>query len=183
MKYIKQWYPIISILLATLLVGVYAFYHLSSTKGTLITTSSLNISTSTLPTNGLCKGNLSLPDPKCTPGAVLTTDKNVICVPGYTKNVRNVSMEDKQKVFEMYGIDYSLRNNYEVDHLISLELGGSNDVSNLWPEPYLIDNGAGIKDRLENLLHQKMCDGKISVEEAQKEIAADWLKYYEFYQK
>ena len=31
-----------------------------------------------------------LPDPQMTPGDVLTTDRSVICVPGYTKTVRDV---------------------------------------------------------------------------------------------
>ena len=35
----------------------------------------------------------------------------------------------------MYGIRGSHHGSaYEVDHLISLELGGSNEVANLWPE-------------------------------------------------
>ena len=32
----------------------------------------------------------TLPDPALTPGDVLTTDAQAICVPGYTKTVRDV---------------------------------------------------------------------------------------------
>src|SRR5262249_10797862 len=66
----------------------------------------------------------------------------------------------------------------EVDHVISLELGGSNDVSNLFPESYSIQYGARIKDKLENYLHDLVCIHGLPIAVAQEEIATDWLKYY-----
>jgi hypothetical protein len=47
----------------------------------------------------------------------------------------------------------------EVDHLIPLELGGSNAVTNLWPEPYSPKAGAREKDVLENFLPRAVCGG------------------------
>ena len=91
-----------------------------------------------------CTGNQTLPDSTCSPGAVLTTDTKIICKSGYTKTVRNVTEATKKKVFKEYGIPYSQRSNYEVDHIISLELGGSNDISNLYPESYTIKDNARI---------------------------------------
>jgi hypothetical protein len=82
-----------------------------------------------------CVANQPLPDPACSPGAVLTTDSGVICV--YTQTVRGVPISEKQQVFAEYGLDWSEHGDYEVDHIISLELGGSNDISNLYPESYL----------------------------------------------
>lgn len=128
-----------------------------------------------------CIANQILQDSACTPGAVLTTDISVICKPGYTKTVRNVSDATRQKVFAEYGIPYSEHSNYEVDHLISLELGGSNDISNLWPENSKIESGSLIKDKFENYLHSQICSGKMTVQEAQKEISSNWLKYYQQY--
>ncbi len=128
-----------------------------------------------------CVANQTLQDPACTPGAVLTTSTTTICKTGYTTTVRDVSVATKKKVFKEYGIDYSLHSNYEVDHLISLELGGSNDISNLFPESYLIKDNARIKDKLENYLHSKVCSGKMSITEAQKEISTNWLYYYDLY--
>ena len=125
-----------------------------------------------------CLANQALPDPACSPGAVLTTDTSIICVSGYTQTVRDVPDSEKQQVFAEYGIDYSLHSNYEVDHIISLELGGSNDISNLFPESYSIQYGARVKDTLENYLHQQVCRGKLSIAVAQQEIATNWLKYY-----
>jgi hypothetical protein len=77
-------------------------------------------------------GDLS--DPALTPGAVMTTDAATICTPGYAKSVRQVSGKVKAQVYAEYGIASHRSGEYEVDHLISLELGGSNDIKNLWPE-------------------------------------------------
>ncbi|MFA6608454.1 MAG: HNH endonuclease signature motif containing protein [Candidatus Paceibacterota bacterium] len=126
-----------------------------------------------------CVGNQTLPDSACSPGAVLTTDIKVICKTGYTKTVRNVTETTKKKVFKEYGIPYSQRSNYEVDHIISLELGGSNDISNLYPESYTIKDNARIKDKFENYLHKQVCGGKMDIVEAQRQISSDWLSYYQ----
>ena len=126
-----------------------------------------------------CVANQILPDTECSPGAVLTTDPKVICVSGYTKTVRNVSEATNKKVFKEYGIPYTKHSNYEVDHIISLELGGSNDISNLYPESYLIKNGARTKDIFENYLHKQICNGKMDVAEAQRQISSDWFTNYQ----
>jgi hypothetical protein len=60
---------------------------------------------------------------------------------------------------------------YEVDHLVSLELGGNNSVANLWPE---ISPGYHEKDEIENRLHDAVCAGSVSLRAAQQEIARDW---------
>ena len=125
-----------------------------------------------------CTANQALPDPACTAGAVFSVGTTTICTVGYTIQVRDVPLSVKKQVFTEYGIDYSLHANYEVDHLISLELGGSNDISNLWPESYLISDGSHSKDGFENYLHNKVCKGIISLTEAQREISTDWLTYY-----
>jgi hypothetical protein len=120
-----------------------------------------------------------LPDPECSPGAVLTTDSKIVCVVGYTKKVRAVTTTTMKKVFKEYDLPWSTRSNYEVDHIISLELGGSNDISNLFPESYTISNGARVKDTFENYLHSQVCKGLMTLPEAQKEISGDWLSYYQ----
>ncbi len=125
-----------------------------------------------------CLANQNLPDSKCTPGAILTKDIKTICKSGYTKTVRDVTLNKKKKVFAEYGIAYSNHGNYEVDHLVSLELGGSNDISNLWPESHSISNGSFTKDKFENWLHSQVCSGKMTIQEAQNEIASDWVTFY-----
>ncbi len=119
------------------------------------------------------------PDPKRTPGDVLTTDKTVICVPGYTKTVRNVPQTLKEQVYRAYGITSHEKGEFEVDHLVSLELGGSNSVLNLWPESYkTMPLNAHVKDTLENKLHDLACSGMISMQAAQQAIATDWEAAY-----
>ncbi len=124
-----------------------------------------------------CIANQALPDSACTPGAVFAIGTTTICTVGYTMKVRDVPLSEKKQVFKEYGISYSLHANYEVDHLISLEIGGSNDISNLWPESYLISNGSRTKDSFENYLHSQVCKGSITLSEAQHEISSNWITY------
>ena len=127
-----------------------------------------------------------LPDASCTPGATDSrvtqgTIKETICKSGYTQTVRPpVSVTSKIKTVAMkeYGFSDS-PSNYELDHLISLELGGSPDsTKNLFPEPYNIDLNAKKKDLVENYLHKQVCDGAMTLQEAQQEISHDWVTVY-----
>jgi hypothetical protein len=126
---------------------------------------------------GLAAG--SLPDPALTPGDVLTTDPGVICRPGYTQTVRNVPGRLKAQVYRSYGITARQPGEFEVDHLISLELAGSNSVRNLWPESYVTTPlNAHVKDALENRLHALACKGRVPLQEAQRAMASDWTAAY-----
>lgn len=90
-----------------------------------------------------------VPNPKLTPGDVLTTDVATICTPGYTKTVRDVPENIKNQAYLSYGITSRQPREYEIDHLISLELGGSNSILNLWPESYITQPlNAHTKDKM-----------------------------------
>ena len=67
----------------------------------------------------------------------------------------------------------------QVDHLISLELGGSNDIANLSPEQAEPRPGFHEKDKVENYLHDQVCSGAMSLTEAQVGIANNWLSFYQ----
>ncbi len=68
---------------------------------------------------------------------------------------------------------------YEEDHFISLELGGSpTNPLNLWPEPYGPKPGAKEKDVVENHLHRQVCTAQMTLAEAQKAITTDWYSIY-----
>jgi hypothetical protein len=125
-----------------------------------------------------------LPDPEKTPGKIeprLTKER--LCAPGFTtKDWRHVSAAAKHRVYATYGYAVTGKNcgdteGCEIDHLVSLEIGGSNEVANLWPQPY---NGqvwnARVKDQLENRLHVMVCAGGISLEEAQTSIRTNWVE-------
>lgn len=127
-----------------------------------------------------CQVNGALQDQTCTPGDIIpdaTTDK--ICVSGYASSVRNVPQSEKNQVYANYGITTHKSGQYEVDHLVSLELGGSNDISNLWPEAASPKPGFHEKDSVENYLHDQVCNGSIPLRQAQIEIATNWLAVYQ----
>lgn len=120
-----------------------------------------------------------LPDPKLSPGDVLTSDPKLVCVSGYTKTVRNVPQALKEQVYREYGIISRQPGEYEIDHIISLELGGSNSVRNLFPQSYQTQPlNAHVKDALENRLHSLACSGKITLTEAQTAISTNWTAAY-----
>jgi len=125
-----------------------------------------------------CRASSPMQDGTCTPGAVFNVTAKQVCKSGYSKSVRNVSTKVKNQVFKEYGIKTHPTGAYEVDHLISLELGGSNDVSNLWPEAAKPTPGFHEKDKVENYLHAQVCKGAMTLGEAQKEISTDWMQVY-----
>ncbi|HEY5060751.1 MAG TPA: hypothetical protein VII52_04395 [Gemmatimonadaceae bacterium] len=119
------------------------------------------------------------PGARLTPGATFPVTAADVCTPGYSRSVRNVPAEVKQQAYAEYGIASHPAGAFEVDHLISLELGGSNSIKNLWPESYHTEPwNARVKDALENRLHQEVCAGKTSLAQAQHEIATDWIAAY-----
>jgi hypothetical protein len=101
-----------------------------------------------------------IPDPKPTPGDTFDVKLQDLCVPGYAKKVRNVPAEMKRQVYREYGITSHGPGDYEIDHLILLELGGSNSIKNLWPESNRTSPwNAQVKDRLEDKLHERFAVG------------------------
>ena len=110
-----------------------------------------------------------LPDSKLTPGDAFDVTVQDICVPGYSRKVRNVPAEMKREVYEEYGITSHGPGDYEVDHLIPLELGGSNSIKNLWPESHRTSPwNAQVKDGLEAKLHELVCSGQLDLKAAQQ---------------
>ena len=125
---------------------------------------------------------LELPDATCTPGAVdpAVTQANLdetICTSGYTSTVRPSSSSTgrfKSESLADYGIAASKTTEY--DHLVSLELGGANSVSNLWPEPNraTATGTTNPKDAVENRLHKAVCARQVTLAAAQHAIATNW---------
>jgi hypothetical protein len=132
------------------------------------------------------------PNPRLTPGATTNVDVEILLQPGYTKKVRHVPAATKKQVFIAYfGRVPAHPGHYEIDHLISLELGGSNDIKNLWPEGYFTAPfDAKMKDKLEDKMHLLVkadlkAHGKASatrlLKKFQHEIATDWVAAYHQY--
>src|SRR5579862_1076093 len=126
-----------------------------------------------------------LPDPNCTPGitnssVTQTNIDSTICVSGYTKTIRPpATYTDQLKLqqIQQYGYTDTNPRDYEEDHFISLEIGGNpTDPKNLWPEPHPSTNE---KDLVEDYLHKQVCNGSMTLAEAQKEITQNWDKVYQ----
>ena len=123
-----------------------------------------------------------VPSPTRTPGAILDVTAADICVSGYSKRVRNVPVAVKREAYASYGILSHEPGEYEVDHLISLELGGSNSLRNLWPQSFRTHPwNAYVKDALENELHRRVCAGTIDLAKAQYVISHNWVIGYRAY--
>ncbi len=105
---------------------------------------------------------VDVPDHTLTPGRRFPVVAAQVCVPGYASTVRHVTDAEKARVYARYGIAW-VPYQHEIDHLISLELGGSNAIRNLWPEPYAGRWGARTKDVLENRMHALVCSGQMSL--------------------
>jgi|HubBroStandDraft_6_1064221.scaffolds.fasta_scaffold87381_2 hypothetical protein len=137
-----------------------------------------------------------LPDPKWTPGATnpKISQANIgdnVCKKGWsTRSIRPpAAYTTRLKIQQLraYGYTDTKPGDYEEDHLISLEIGGSpTDPKNLWPEPYSFNSngkqmGARQKDKIEDRLHVLVCNGTLTLEQAQELIAKDWTAAYRKY--
>jgi hypothetical protein len=126
-----------------------------------------------------CKLRGALPDPECTPGAVMAgITVDVVCHQS-TRERRHVEPSVHREAFAEYGFTFPQpRGAFEVDHLIPLELGGDNTIENLWAQPASPRPGFHEKDHVEDYLHRRVCSGVMTLEEAQRVIAADWLSVW-----
>ena len=121
---------------------------------------------------------LAMPDRALSPGKSTNATLVQICTPGYASSVRDVSTATKDRVYAEYNITHHNPGEYEVDHIVPLEIGGSNDITNLFPEPAEPRPGFHEKDVLENTLHTMVCSHKLDLATAQNDIAVDWYAAY-----
>jgi hypothetical protein len=125
------------------------------------------------------------PDKKLTPGSVepKKPDQEV-----FQHHRKRLPMPNslRDKILQEYKLPAGTHPDYEIDHLIPLCLGGSNDPSNLWAQPKRSVEktwNAEAKDRLERQVCDMACAGKLDISTAQEDFAKDWIcayhKYYE----
>lgn len=124
--------------------------------------------------------------PQSSPGVLntLVTQTNIkqtICFHGWTATVRpSAAYTNSLKVRQMAaGALKGKPHDYEEDHRVPLELGGSpTSALNLWPEPWAKSYGAHEKDRLENAVHRDVCSDRLTLEAGRKIFLGDWWVEY-----
>jgi 5-methylcytosine-specific restriction endonuclease McrA len=154
-----------------------------------------------LPPTHACHARMShgfpIPDPTCSPGAtnptitvqILRTATQPPTTGFRTSCLRDkgTSAHAKAATYDWYGVLHPARNTganqtCELDHIISLELGGADTLDNIWPEcgppgVALNDRYFKQKDLVENYLADQVRTGAMTLEAAQIGIATDWTKY------
>lgn len=122
------------------------------------------------------------PDAQLTPGETRPISLAEVCSSAQAEVVvRHISLETQQKVLTAYGLKGIKSGEFEVDYLITPDLGGAETVRNLWPQPYSARWNAKVKDELEQRLHDLVCAGKLDLQTAQRDIARDWIVAYKKY--
>jgi hypothetical protein len=121
------------------------------------------------------------PNAQFTPGAVVAATQRDVCS-GSADASATIPPAIKSRVLQLYGVASVQGDAYEVDYLITPELGGATDIRNLWPEPYEHTMwNAHVKDQLENRLHELVCHGELDLTTAQHDISTDWIAAYRKY--
>jgi len=121
-----------------------------------------------------------VPDSTLTPGAVAPVSLNQICMDSEPVE-QKPSPAIQRAVFHEYRMDGAPPQEFEVDHLITPGLGGTDDIRNLWPESYSSQWNAHVKDELEDHLHDLVCQRKLDLHTAQRDMATNWISAYKKY--
>lgn len=123
----------------------------------------------------------ALPVAALTPGATVDIDVRDVC--DHTpRPAQEIAPAVRLAVLRSYGMESVPPDEYELDYLITPQLGGAPDARNLWPQRYgaRVWN-ASVKDQLEDLLPRLVCEGRVDLRTAQQEIAANWVAAYRKY--
>lgn len=132
-----------------------------------------------------------MPDPSCTPGSInptvkLTTLKSKSFTTACVRD-KATSAAKKKTQYAAYSLSSPKTNTgaaqtCELDHLVSIELGGADTLDNIWPQCGPPDNQLAqryfkVKDRVENYLNVQVKAGQMTLADAQRRIAQDWTQY------
>jgi hypothetical protein len=126
-------------------------------------------------------GQAGLPSSFLTPGDARKVTKEQICAPGYMASIKPTKDSMKEEAFSRYGLRDGQSTTDVLDHLIPVELGGTDTVENLWPEPARGEWNATQKDALEQKLLTMVCEGTLTVKQAQTAIKKNWVQAYQQY--
>lgn len=123
----------------------------------------------------------TLPLAHLTPGATVDIGLDSLCA-GRVPAPPPIHDRVRDEVVRQYRMAHIPAEAYELDYLITPELGGAAVAENLWPEPYEgLRWNALVKDHLERLLPRLVCAGELDLRTAQADIARDWVAAYRKY--
>ena len=123
-----------------------------------------------------------MPVTSITPGATWDVTADELCAG--TRLTRPITEAMRTQVVSAYGVERVPIDQYELDYLITPELGGATDARNLWPQGYSSPIwNARVKDELERLLPQLVCSRRLNLATAQRDMAVDWIAAYKKYFK
>jgi hypothetical protein len=121
-----------------------------------------------------------LPSKYHTPGAAAKIGVTRLCSAEFARSIKPIANWQKDDVLTRYGIRPESFDG-TLDHLIPVSLGGTNDPDNLYPFHASGEFTVDGKNQLGERLHQLVCDGKLSLKDAQNAVKRDWTKAYKQY--
>jgi hypothetical protein len=146
----------------------------------------------------VARANGMLPDPACTPGSIAATadpnddpakaaDQAEVCNAGFESHHRPATVRRfRDAAMKAYHVPPGDLGRVEYDHLIPLSLGGSNDVTNLWPQVSDLPARGfrNSKDGVELRLWRAVCTGpvdkRLALADVQRAFARDWTAAEKF---
>jgi hypothetical protein len=127
--------------------------------------------------------NADIQTPEQIAGTICNSHWSTSSIRPSTSYTNPIKFAALKKYNQEHGTSYHVTDG-ELDHLISIELGGSpTSTDNLWYEPFTTQvNGRQIgaheKDKVENALHDMVCRDQITLQQAQQIISSDWYAEY-----
>jgi hypothetical protein len=146
-------------------------------------TADLSIKRATGPVaNRVPTGPVARPNSLLTPGVVATTNLAAVCalprhIHGlFSRHNKQIPLDQQQAVFTAYKIPPLRQNNYGLDLLIPIQLGGAITPANIWPmNPMHGSVSFHEKEILNQRMHTLVCHGEMPLAKAQQEMARDWV--------
>jgi len=119
------------------------------------------------------------------PAVTPQTLQQTICVPAYAASLMPpdaVTQSQKLAMMQRAGIDPAMASGFVIDRRLPVGLGGHpTNAANLQLLEWAGEHGAQRKQALERRLRLMVCDGKISLREAQAAVYPDWVPSYARY--
>lgn len=117
-----------------------------------------------------------------TPGAKSKANEAQVCAADFEAKAKPVAGWQRAEALSRYG-KRANDESIEVDHLIPVAIGGTNDPDNLWPIPDNKEYGVAAKRELDVKLRELVCNKTLPLKTAQDAVRKDWVKAYDEYVK